>query len=104
MDILFQAYQRAAEIGRVKPLSIEDYAALFTVAVPDISRTDNEALARSARDLAQGLQTLQAQIPGHSPTLRRLALKLFMKFAGEPLPEETLIKILQESSSPDQSH
>ena len=100
-DILFHAYQRAVEIGRAPRLprgASLDYQRLFSAAVPDVSRTDNESLARAARDFAQGLASLQTQLPGRSQTLQRLMLKLFMKFCGEPLGEETLDEILRETT------
>ncbi len=100
MDILYQAYQRASEIGRARPLGAQDYARLFTVAASDVSRTDNEALARSAKDLAQGLQAVQGQVLAQGTAWRKLALKLFMKFAGEPIAEETLDEILGGESRP----
>lgn len=95
-DILYQAYQRAAQVGRARPLPNADYAALFTAVVPDVSRSDNEALARSARDIAQGLASLQTQLGGKSPGLQRRILQLFMKFAGEPLAEAQLDQIIAE--------
>ncbi len=100
-DILYQAYLRAAEIGKVHPAgvgrSLGDYEKLFVVSAPDVSRSDNESLARAARDLAQALAQLQAGLPGESPTLQKIMLKMALRFAGEPQTEETLAQILAEA-------
>ena len=135
-DILYQAYQRRVQAGRARPLTTTDYSRLFSLSIPDISRSDNEALARSARDIAQGLASLTGLVStsgpasSSSPTssstptsssgpasssgptsssapasssapllpgntaFKRLALKLFMKFAGEPLAEDELNEII----------
>ena len=95
-DILYHAYQRAVQIGRARPLPNADYTALFTTVLPDVSRRDNESLARAARDLAEGLASLQTQLGGASPSLQRRAVQLFMKFAGEPLAEDQLDQIMAE--------
>jgi hypothetical protein len=96
-DLLYQAYQRAVQAGLERPLPSNDYQALFAVSAADITPTDNEALARSANLLAQALTGLQAQLPGRSPTLQRLLLRLVLRFAGEPLPEEQIQAILDEA-------
>jgi hypothetical protein len=95
-DILYQAYQRAAGIGRVRrlPNGAIPAAGLFSRNTPDVSRSDNEALARSARDLAQGLASLQALLGAGGPGFQRRALRLFMKFAGEPLAEAEIEEML----------
>jgi hypothetical protein len=96
-DILYHAYQRAAEISRVRRLTETDYGALFTVSVPDISRADNEILARSARDISSGIQTLADQLPHRSPTFSKQTLRMFFKFAGEPQSQETIESIYTEA-------
>jgi hypothetical protein len=96
-DVIYQAYQRSVEIGQARRLPTSDYHRLFTVSVPDISRADNESLARSAKDLATAMQAAAAQLPGKSETFNRLLLKLVYRFAGEPQDEEVLAKILEES-------
>lgn len=115
-DVLFQAYQRAVQAGRRPPLASQDYQKLFTVVLPEISRWDNESLARAARELAEALQTGQNILrqafekptaaaehqPGAlhtSPTYARLALKLIAHFAGEPQPDEIIERILHEAAS-----
>lgn len=97
-DILFHAYQRAVQIGRARPLGSNDYRQLFTISAPDVSRWDNESLARSGQALsnawAQLLPTLQQA--GRAPHTRRLILRSFLRFTGEPTGEETLESLLQE--------
>jgi hypothetical protein len=92
-DIVYQAYQRAVQVGRARRLAGASYEQLFLLSMPDISRTDNESLARSAQALAGALQGLDGlQTP--SPTLRKLALRLVLKFAGESVGEEELEKLV----------
>jgi len=69
---------------------------LFSVSPPDISRSDNEALARSARDINQGMQVLASQFPGQSETFAKQLLRIVFKFAGEPQTEDVIEKIYQE--------
>ena len=94
---LYQAYHRATEIGRARKLASADYSELFTVSAPDISRSDNEALARSARDITQGMQTLASQLPGQSETFIKHLLRIVFKFAGEPKTEDVIENIYQEA-------
>lgn len=96
-DILYQAYQRALQLGFVFKLATGDYKRLFTVSMPDVSRSDNRELAVAARDLAQALSTVAGQLPGRSDKYARLALKLALKFAGEPQDDEDLDGIMQEA-------
>jgi hypothetical protein len=102
-DIIYQAYQRSVQAGKGHPngqarrLPTSDYHRLFTVSTPDISRADNESLARSAKDLATAMQAAATQLSGKSSTFNKLLLKLVYRFAGEPQDEEVLAKILEES-------
>ena len=98
-DILYHAYRRAAEAGKARPIPESDYASLFRVAAPDISRSDNEALARSAQQIAAALESLYTLLPGHSQTFNRLALELVTRFAGEPQREEVIASILEEMAA-----
>ena len=96
-DILYQAYARAVKAGRRPKLATNDYTKLFTVAVPDISRSDNEALARSAKDLSQAMAALSSQVAGgKSKTLNRLILQSIFKYAGSPQPDHILDTIQDE--------
>ncbi len=97
-DLIYQAYKRAYAAGKVraKPSSLP-YDELYTVRTTDISRTDNEALARSARDLTGAFsQIFDIVEMKQSPTLTRRVLELVFKFAGEPLPENSLDSIMTE--------
>ena len=96
-DILYNAYQRSVEVGRSRKLATSDYSKLFSVSAPDISRSDNEALARSARDITQGMQSLAAQLPGQSETFTKQLLRIVFKFAGEPQTEDVIKSIYKEA-------
>ena len=78
-DVLYQAYQRAAQIGRLQPLpgvaEGASYTELFEPAGPDISRSDNQSLAQAARQVAEGLSALQTTLSGSPPAFQRLALQ-----------------------------
>jgi hypothetical protein len=97
-DILYHAYQRAATAGFLPRLKTSDYDALFTVQAADISRDDNEAMARAAAQIAQTYQVLgnQFNAPRQSPRLARLFTRLIFKFAGAPLDEGALDDILSD--------
>ena len=98
-DILFQTYLRARLINRSAKIADTKYSNLFTVSVPDISRADNEALARSARDITTGIQTLASQIEGHSESFVKQALRMFFKFSGEPQTEDQISNMYREAQS-----
>ena len=100
-DILFHAYQRSVQVGRSRKLPTSDYNKLFSISAPDISRSDNEALARSAKDITQGMQVLAAQLPGQSETFTKQLLRIVFKFAGEPQTEDVIESIYQESFETD---
>jgi hypothetical protein len=97
-DIIFQAYQRAVDIDKVKPLESHDYSRLFTVDLQDISRRDNVNLAKSARDLTLALKDVAGLLPGESKLFNRLMLRLTYKFLGEPQDEDTINEIMSEST------
>ncbi len=95
-DIVYQAYQRAAQSGHARRLPGGDYAALFRVAALDISRWDNESLARSARDVTAAFHALGRDLAGRPESYRRLVLSTACKFMGEPLGEEALDRLVKE--------
>jgi hypothetical protein len=103
-DILFNAYLRQVQAGLAAPLpqgTSSDYNALFTVQSPAISRTDNEALSRSAANMAEVYQKIIAQLPGASlpqapVSLHRLLLRLVFKFSGEPQDDEVIDRMIEE--------
>jgi hypothetical protein len=76
--------------------------AAIATEMADIDRQDNQELAQAAQTMAQALQILGTQLPGHSDTLRRLVLRLVMRFAGEPLDEPVIDTIFRElDENPD---
>jgi len=95
-DILYHAYQRSAIVSSRPSLSHRDYSKLFQVNLPDISRFDNESLARSTRDLSQGFYTLASQISQLPPSLASQVVRLIFKFAGESISQDTVNQILSE--------
>jgi hypothetical protein len=83
-DILYHAYQRAAELGFYPKISQTDYDKLFTPEIPDVSLRDNNLLAESANNIANAFASLQAmKANGASPDLAKRAEELILKFAGE---------------------
>jgi hypothetical protein len=96
-DLIYQAYQRAVEIGKARRLAAADYGELFTIYAPDVSRSDNQALARAARDITTAMNELSTQLPG-SNTLQKLILRLAFRFAGEPQSDEVFEKIISEAT------
>lgn len=92
-DLALHGYARwAAVTGYRGPVMSE---ADVTVVMPDISPEDNQELATAAERLASSLQTL-ADLVGDGPAYRRMALRLFGKFVGEPLSAQESETILQE--------
>ncbi|MCJ7533401.1 MAG: hypothetical protein MUO64_20560 [Anaerolineales bacterium] len=99
-DIIFNAYTRQVQAGLAVPLpqgASSDYASLFTVQSPDISRSDNESLSTSAKNMADVYQILIKQLPSASPSLHRLLLKLVFKFSGEPQDDEVIDELISSS-------
>jgi hypothetical protein len=96
-DIVYQAHRRAVEIGMARPLRSERYSLLFEVRTPDLSREDNESLARAAQAMASALQVAGTGLGLGGPAFRRLALDLVTRFAGQPLNPEQADAILAES-------
>lgn len=96
-DIIWQAYRRASEHDPARWGSVErqDYKKLFTVQVTDISSTDNLKLAQATKELTAGLSQLAAEFPNSRP-LKRLILKLALKFAGEPQDDSFLDEVINE--------
>jgi hypothetical protein len=98
-DILYQAFVRAHQLGKAGRAALpeQNYRALFTVSVADVSRSDNRELAQAGQALAGAFSDLFGHVPAaESPSLRRKALQLLFKFFGEPLSEEELGVIGEE--------
>jgi hypothetical protein len=93
-DLAHLAFTRAHQIGRVRA---RPSRAAITVDVVDIDRDDNRDLAAASRDMAEALSILRAELPATpSPALRRLMLRLVLRFGGETVDEALLARILAE--------
>lgn len=101
-DITYQAYIRANQLRpEMWPLpNTADFTQLFNIAAPDVSRSDNNALAQAAERLANAFDSIRSQYP-QSDTLRRILLKLVLNFAGETATDETLDSIMDETVEPE---
>ena len=60
---------------------------------PDISPEDNQSLAAAAAALAGALKTVM-DLVGESAAYRRMALRMFVKFAGEQVGEQEFERIM----------
>jgi hypothetical protein len=97
-DILFHAYKRAVELGRWRDLKTNDYDQLYTLIVPDVSRWDNESLARAAEQIASALTQVSSVVGGNSGSFKSWMLKLVSKFSGEPLNDDAINQIIAEGA------
>jgi hypothetical protein len=93
VDLCHTAYSRAYELGRARRRPDDS---LIRVDLPDISREDNESLARSAERLTAAFGQLAGALPGWSPTLAGQMLSMIFKFAGEPVSPGLVGMILDE--------
>lgn len=92
-DLALHAYGRWTVLTGYRGRAVSH--ADVTVVTPDISPEDNQELATAAARLTDSLQTL-AGLVGDGPTYRRMALRLFAKFVGEPLSAQEFETILEE--------
>ncbi|MFN8469357.1 MAG: hypothetical protein U0X20_27625 [Caldilineaceae bacterium] len=92
-DLVLVAWRRYAVGNRVgrRTVTAADIAAI----VPDISVEDNQKLAQAAMQLASGLGSV-AQLVGSGQAYKRMALRMFVKFAGEQISERELEQILKD--------
>lgn len=88
IDLVTVAWGRSSGAGRPP----------ITAVLPDISVEDNQKLAQAAQQLAGGLTSLAALV-GNGPALRKLALRLFLKFAGEQISEQEIEEMIGERVS-----
>jgi hypothetical protein len=100
-DLVVHAFGRwAATTGhRGRTITHADLIAV----TPDISPEDNQELAAAAAQLTGSLRSL-AGLVGEGPAYRRMALRLFGKFVGEPLGDREFEAILQEGNHHEQQH
>lgn len=96
-DLIFNAFQRSLNLGFYRTLPTDDYDKLFTMILPEVSRWDNESLARAAREIATALTTVSTSLAGKSKTFNTWSLKLISRFAGEPITDENILTILTEA-------
>ncbi len=83
------AYDRKVALGLARKPAGDDYG--IVVAVTETARADNAALAEAARDIVQALSQMRAQGWIDDAT----AIQLAFKFAGEPIPQEEIERILE---------
>ena len=94
-DLVLHAYARKVGLGTRtgrRMVTMGD----IVVHAPDISPEDNNELATATQALAQGLVSL-ADLMGDGPMMRALALRLFVKFAGEQLGAEEFAGLVREA-------
>jgi hypothetical protein len=87
------AWQRSAP-RRARTVTAADINAV----TPDISPEDNAELAQAAMQLTSALNQLAA-LTGAGPAYRKVALRMFAKFAGETLTDQEIDLILSEGDS-----
>ena len=92
-DLLLVAWRRY--VAGERRLRHNVTAADITAVLPDISVEDNQKLAQAAMQLASGLSTV-AQLVGSGPTYRKMALRWFVKFAGEQITEGEIAQMIHE--------
>jgi hypothetical protein len=90
LDLCAQAYWRKVALGLARLPGNGDLQ--LQADAPDISRHDNELLARSAKTIVEALAVMRAQAWVDDET----AIRLAFKFAGEIISEEKIQQILRE--------
>ncbi|MFN8466320.1 MAG: hypothetical protein U0X20_12255 [Caldilineaceae bacterium] len=93
-DLVLVAWRR--KVAGERRLRHNVTAADITAVLPDISVEDNQKLAQAAMQLASGLSTV-AQLMGNGPAYRKMALRWFVKFAGEQITETEIAQVIRES-------
>ena len=91
IDLSLHAFARWVEAtdAPVRAFRVEDVTAL----VPDISPEDNAELAQAAAQIVDALERLQG-ITGQGEAFKRMALRLFARFAGETVGAEEFERIV----------
>ena len=92
-DLVLVAWRRFAAGERRLRHNVT--AADITAVLPDISVEDNQKLAQAAMELASGLSTV-AELVGSGPAYRKMALRWFVKFAGEQITEGEIEEMIHE--------
>lgn len=99
-DLIYQSFIRAAQIDKAGgSVPRTPFHRLFSANVSDVSRQDNEMLARASQLLSQTFSQMLTSAPdlAGSTTFAKLALRLVYRFAGEPQDDDVLNQILIES-------
>ncbi len=91
-ELIEVAYGRF-QLSMYDTLLPDDYDYGLKAIVPEVARADNEALAKAALSIAQALAVAAA----HGWTDNEMALTLMMKFAGETLSKEDIMRILEQA-------
>jgi len=98
-DLIYQAYQRSVLGGFSRPLPSADYDKLINLILPEVSRWDNESLARSASAISTAIANAAQFAPSGSQAFAAWALRIISRFAGEPLTDESLHAILTDAGT-----
>lgn len=91
VDLVEAAYKRAVAMGQA--VAVDDLA--ISTSVSEVARADNAGLALAAKDIVEALQGMRLAGWIDDET----AVKLAFKFAGEPLGEEEVKRILEGAVS-----
>ena len=96
-DMVWNGYQRARiAVPSLPALPNNNYTKLFSPAVPDVSRTDNQALAEAAAKLTDVWKGLVLESEPKSRTLLEQLLTHTFRFMGEPQEASTIKKMVDE--------
>jgi hypothetical protein len=94
-DLAHNAYTRAALLAKVRA---KPNRSAIAITMTDLDRADNRDLASAAQTIAQALDiAARTTATAKSNTLRRLALRLILRFGGEHLDNETIDAIFAEA-------
>jgi hypothetical protein len=100
-DLAHQAYIRAALLNKARAKPNRD---AIDVQFVDLDRTDNTTLATAANTIAQAMETVaRTTQTTRSDTLRRLILRLVLRFGGEQLRPGTIDTIFDEAGAAQDS-
>lgn len=91
-DLAITSWNWGVQLGvrRGKEISTDDLDIIY----PDIAPADNQDLADAADSITTAVNQLAART-GDSPALRRLALRLMLKFSAETISEEDFEEIVR---------
>ena len=91
-DLVSVAYKRAVAMGQeVMPA---DGDLRIKTSVAEVARADNQSLALAAKDMVEAL----SQMAARGWIDEKTAVRLAFKFAGEPLGEKEIERILKDAS------